>query len=137
MLKKIMAVMITAVLAVSMGACSGIRNAASKDDSKVSERNLTNMDTIITLKAYGANSDAANDEAAKKINELDKMCSTNLEGSDVYNINQAAGKNFVKVHPEVLKMIKTSIEYSKLSGGAFDISVGPLINLWKIGTPEA
>ncbi|MDP4091579.1 MAG: FAD:protein FMN transferase, partial [Bacillota bacterium] len=47
------------------------------------------------------------------------------------------GKNFVKVHPEVLKMIKTSIEYSKLSGGAFDISVGPLINLWKIGTPEA
>jgi thiamine biosynthesis lipoprotein len=34
-------------------------------------------------------------------------------------------------------MIKKSIEYSKLSDGAFDITVGPLVDLWKIGTKDA
>ena len=46
----------------------------------------------------------------------------------------ASGKSYVKVHPEILKMVKTAIEYSKLSDGSFDITLGPIINLWGIGT---
>ena len=33
--------------------------------------------------------------------------------------------------------MKKGIEYSKLSNGLFDISVGPIVKLWSIGLPEA
>jgi thiamine biosynthesis lipoprotein len=64
------------------------------------------------------------------------MASPSLETSDVSRINSAAGKNFVSVQPEIIKMLKTSIYYSKLSGGAWDVSLGPIINLWGIGTDK-
>ena len=133
-MKKVIALIMTAVIVVSTSACSGAKS--DKDSSKVSEKNLTKMDTIMTLKAYGDSAEKANNEAADRIDEIEKMASSTLEDSDVYRINKAAGKEYVKVHPEILKMLKTALEFSKMSGGAFDITVGPLINLWKIGTPE-
>ena len=64
------------------------------------------------------------------------MASTTIDSSDISEINQAAGKEYVKVHPEIIKMIKTAVKYSKLSNGAFDITVEPLVNLWGIGTDD-
>lgn len=100
------------------------------------EQTNTMMDTVITLKAYGTNAKTAVDESFKRLDEIDKLASTTISTSDVYKINAAAGKEYVKVHPEIIKMIETSIKYSKLSGGAFDITTGPIINLWGIGTDK-
>lgn len=100
----------------------------------VYEESATKMDTVVTLKAYGPNAEAAVKEAFKRIDEIEQMASSAIETSDVSKINNAAGKEYVKVHPEIIKIIKTAIQYSKLSGGAFDITVGPLIKLWDIGT---
>ncbi|NMM63643.1 FAD:protein FMN transferase [Clostridium sp. P21] len=98
------------------------------------EQNGIKMDTFMDLKAYGPNAKVAVEESFKKIDELDKMASPNISTSDVSKINNAAGKEYIKVHPEIMKMIKTSIKYSKLSNGAWDITTGPLIKLWGIGT---
>lgn len=98
------------------------------------EQNSIKMDTFMDLKAYGPNAKIAVEESFKKIDELDKMANPNINTSDVSKINNAAGKNYVKVHPEIMKMFKTSIHYSKLSDGAWDITTGPLIKLWGIGT---
>lgn len=92
------------------------------------------MNTAVTLSAYGENSKEAVEESFKRLDEIDKMANTNINTSDVYKINSSSGKTYVKVHPEILKMIKASIKYSKLSDGAFDITTGPIINLWGIGT---
>ena len=64
------------------------------------------------------------------------MASTTIDSSDISEINQAAGKEYVKVHPEIIKMLETAVKYSKLSNGAFDITVEPLVNLWGIGTDD-
>lgn len=92
------------------------------------------MDTLVTLSAYGKNSKIAVEEAFTRIEEIDHMASSENQDSDIYKINQEAGNHFVVVHPEVYKMIQTSLTYSKLTEGAFDITVGPLIKLWGIGT---
>ena len=92
------------------------------------------MDTAVTLSASGENSKEAVEESFKKLDEINEMASTNISTSDVYKINNASGKSYVKVHPEIFKMIETSIKYSKLSDGAWDITLGPIINLWGIGT---
>lgn len=132
-MKKIICVLTACIIStVSLAGCSSF----NKQANQVYEQSNVSMDTVITLKAYGPNAKAAVDEGLKKVDELDKMANPTINTSDVSKINTAAGKEYVKVHPEIVKMIKTSIQYSKLTGGAWDISVGPIINLWGIGTDK-
>lgn len=126
MKKKILVVIMCIILIIPIAACS-------KKDEKI-DKYATKMDTIMHLTAYGKNADKAIDAAFNRVDEIEKMASSTISTSDVSKINQAAGKEYVKVHPEIIKIIKTSLEYSKISNGAFDITVGPLIKLWGIGT---
>lgn len=129
--KKIMCLMLTLILAIiPLSACS------SDENTKYAETRIV-MDTPATLKAYGKNAKKAVQESFQRLDELDKMASPSISGSDVSKINAASGNSYVKVHAEIIKMIQTSIKYSKLSNGAFDITMGPLINLWGIGTDNA
>lgn len=95
------------------------------------------MDTAMTIKAYGPDAKAAIIGAFQRIDEIEQLTSAQISTSDVSKINDAAGKDYISVNPEVLNIIKKSIEYSRLSNGAFDITVGPLIKLWGIGTKDA
>jgi thiamine biosynthesis lipoprotein len=95
------------------------------------------MDTPMQLEALGSNGKKAVDESEKRLYELNDIASTTIATSDVSKINDAAGKSYVKVHPEIIKMIETSQKYSKISNGLWDISVGPIVNLWGIGTDKA
>ena len=52
------------------------------------------------------------------------------EGGDIWRLNAAKAGNAVSVHAEVLSVLKRAIEVSELTGGAFDVTVGPLIRLW-------
>jgi len=105
----------------------------SKEDTEYTKNTLL-MDTVITLRASGKNAKPAIEESIKRLNEINKMASANDSSSDISKINAAAGATPVAVHPEIVKMVQESIEYSKLTDGAFDITIGPLINLWGIGT---
>src|SRR5262249_26930995 len=51
--------------------------------------------------------------------------------SDVVRINKAAGKDAVKVSAETLEVIQKSLEMSRKSGGAFDITFAAMKGLWK------
>ena len=108
-----------------------INDRASK---QVYEQSFISMDTPMQLSAYGPRAKNAVDESQKRLQELNNMASTKIDTSDVSKINNAAGKNYVKVHPEIIKMLVASQRYSKISNGVWDITVGPLVNLWGIGT---
>jgi len=111
-----------------------ICTSCASQKNKYYEKSNIVMDTTVTLSAYGENSKEAVEESLKKLNEINEMASANIDTSDVYKINSASGKSYVRVNPEIYKMIETSIKYSKLSDGAWDITLGPIINLWGIGT---
>ena len=51
--------------------------------------------------------------------------------SDVVRINQAAGKSAVKVDAETLAVIDQSLDMSRRSEGAFDITFAAMKGLWK------
>jgi thiamine biosynthesis lipoprotein len=51
--------------------------------------------------------------------------------SDIVRINKAAGKSAVKVDPETLAVIEKSLEMSRRSEGAFDITFAAMKGLWK------
>jgi thiamine biosynthesis lipoprotein len=127
-MKKILALLLSGIsFTLLLSACANTNNQQYTQTKIL-------MDTPIKLMAYGSNAEKAVEESFKRLDEIEKMSSTVISTSDVAKINNAAGKEYVKVHPEIIKMIETSIEYSKLSDGAWDITLGPIINLWGIGT---
>ena len=93
------------------------------------ERSEILMGTVVTLKAEGKNSQAAVDESFNRIAELEKNILV-----DVKKIEDAAGVEFVKISPDVYKILETAQFFSELSDGAFDVTIGAAVELWAIGT---
>lgn len=73
---------------------------------------------------------------AERIMEIDDRLSVFKPESDVSLINKNAGDRFVKVHAETMHLLKTSVEYSKITGNAFDVTAAPLVELWGIGKKQ-
>jgi FAD:protein FMN transferase len=71
-----------------------------------------------------------------EIAKVEKMMSPYREDSDITRINNNAGKGPVKISPEIFEVIKRAMRISKMSGGAFDITISGLKGLWKID-PES
>lgn len=95
------------------------------------------MGTVISQKVYGPSGQAAIDETVEKINQLEELLTFNAPEGDINKLNQNAGNKKVELDPETIKIIKKAQEISELSNGAFDITIGPLVRLWGIGTKDA
>lgn len=92
------------------------------------------MGTIIEVVLIGENQEKAERAALQAFHEfrrIEQLMSPKVETGDVFRINQSAGKEWVEVSPETFHVVKKSIALSGLSGGGFDITVGPLIELWR------
>lgn len=93
--------------------------------------------TLVSVKLFDHGTDELLDLVFARLNQLDGLLSTSVEGSDIYKINQSAGYEAVFVSDETLDIVTKAIGYSKLSDGAFDLSVQPLVALWGIGSEGA
>lgn len=92
------------------------------------------MDTVVTLQARGDHAKEAVEEGFARLKEIEAFASNTIETSDVSRINAAAGGEAVIICPELMHILQVSQSYSQKTEGAWDITVGPLINLWGIGT---
>ena len=68
-------------------------------------------------------------EAFALCDDYEKILSKTIEGSDVYRINHAGGQA-VEVDSATIEVVNKGLEYSRLSGGAFDITIGKVSDLW-------
>jgi thiamine biosynthesis lipoprotein len=71
------------------------------------------------------------ESAFAEIENVDRLMSTYKSDSEVSEINRDGFKRAVKVSRPTYEVLQKSIEFSKLSSGAFDITVGPLVGLWR------
>jgi thiamine biosynthesis lipoprotein len=69
--------------------------------------------------------------AVEEIRRLEKLMTTWNEESEISRVNQAAGKDAVKVSPETLAVVEKSNWMSAHSEGVFDISFEAMHGLWK------
>jgi thiamine biosynthesis lipoprotein len=68
-----------------------------------------------------------------RLEELDERLSTFRETSEVSRFNADPGTDWFVVSAETVFILRQGIEVSALSGGAFDMTVGPLVDLWGFG----
>jgi thiamine biosynthesis lipoprotein len=73
---------------------------------------------------------AAGEEALNEIDRLDRQLSHYKPDSDVSRINAIAGEQWVRLEPGLYFLLKRCAEISEMTGGAFDITTGPLSKAW-------
>ncbi len=90
------------------------------------------LDTIVTITLYDWKDASTIDQAFDEIRRLEALLSVEQEGSDLDKLAKAAGQDWVEIQPETEEVLRLAKEYSALSHGAFDVTAGPLIDLWDI-----
>lgn len=97
------------------------------------------FDTVVTVKIYDERANERHFEDIDAIlKEIDSQMSRTLEASDIYKVNMHAGSGkSISVSPETIYVVQRALHYSALTEGRFDLTVGPLVSLWQIGTDGA
>jgi len=92
------------------------------------------MGTVFEAAGYGNSAErtsAAIDQALDEIVRLDHVMSNFKPESDLSRMNREAHFHPIRIPADLYRVIETSLVYSRLSEGAYDVSVGPLVDLWK------
>ncbi len=67
------------------------------------------------------------------VTDIDQRMSTYKYNSELMQFNRAEiGKPF-KLSQDIVKLIQTADKISEISNGAYDITIGPVVNLWGFG----
>jgi len=100
-------------------------------ETTVIESESACMNTEITYRAFGENAASAVTEAKAALLRLESILSRFMPGSEVSMINQYAGKGYVNISSETFEVLSCASRLSEISEGLFDITVGPLVDLWR------
>ncbi len=90
------------------------------------------MDTVVNIKVYGKQNKKVMDMAVDRLREIEDRMSVTIATSDVSKINENAGIKPVQVHEDVYYVIEKAKYFAELSKGAYEPTIGPLIELWKV-----
>lgn len=90
------------------------------------------LDTIVTVTIYDWDDENTLTEVMEEITRLERLLSNSYAGSDVDNLAQNAGIDWVEISPECEEVLLLAKEIAGLSGGYFDVTTGPLIDLWDV-----
>lgn len=93
------------------------------------------MGVPVRILVYSHDKQAANaavHAAFDRIRQLNLIFSDYDEDSEISQLTRRAlpGKA-IAVSPDLAKVLAASLEISRQSGGAFDVTVGPLVKLWR------
>ena len=90
------------------------------------------LDTVCTITVYGqtqSKADGVIEDAVQLCEDYENMLSRTVRDSDVDRINTAGCKP-VEVSDDTVAVIEKGIEFGRLSGGKFDITIGAVSSLW-------
>lgn len=97
------------------------------------EQTLDAMGSVYTMVVYGedrAKMLGAVDQAFEEVRRIDRMLSNYRRDSELSRVNREAASGPVPVSQELFQLLERCQGYSEASGGAFDITVGPLMKIW-------
>jgi len=91
------------------------------------------MGTMFSIAAYGSSSQRLQEALARSFREIDRLdglMSHYNSASELSSVNREAFGRAVDVAPELFNLLQDSLRMSEETGGAFDITVGPLMKEW-------
>ena len=119
------------LLALLLVACSG--------DQRLPEYELSGstMGTTFNVKLVAPGENLDKDRLRVRLDEtlaaVDQLTSTWRDDSELSLFNANPSTDWIAVTAEFCEAIENALLVSRQSNGAFDITVGPLVNLWGFG----
>jgi len=110
-----------------------VATAADKTDLLRLEASAEAMGSVYSVVLYDEDRnkmESAADDAFQEARRLDALLSNYRPESEWSKINREAAEHPVAVSKELFDLLVACVEYSRSSEGAFDITVGPLMNVW-------
>lgn len=124
------ALVLLASICLVLQACGTTEDTSPRQQRVVGEA----MGTRWSLEVYAAISDAQLEQIKEQsialLDTLDNKLSTYKEDSEISRFNRSTSLDWQAVSPEFAEIVQQALEISALSGGAFDITVHPLVRLW-------
>ena len=105
----------------------------SISDIKLLKQTRMIMGTFAEVSIYSHDEETAGkaiEGALDEMERMDRIMSNYKNDSELSKVNKKAAKSPVPCSAELLDVIEQSQYYSALSGGAFDITVSPIVALW-------
>lgn len=128
-MNKRLAVLIATLVVIS----SVLLGCGSKDTAEDTPESASQVAfTMGTVARITANGNGASEAVEAVIQELERLTAAVdrfTPGSDIHSVNAGAG-DWVDVKAETVELVERSLELARLTDGAFDPTVAPLINLW-------
>jgi len=99
------------------------------------------MGTTFTVKIsdttlpQATNAEAIEQHINDILTEVNRQMSTYLPDSEISQFNRSRSTDWFPVSSDFASVVQQALEIADMTGGAFDITVGPLVNLWGFG-PE-
>jgi len=91
------------------------------------------MGTVMTHKAFGLHAEDSLEAVCREVARIEGLFSRFLPDSDISRVNGSAGTTSEKVSLETYDVLSKAVEFSRCFPGCFDVTIGPLVTLWKIG----
>ncbi len=91
------------------------------------------MGTVYHITAECPSGKLQQADIARELDWVNNVMSTYIHDSTLSRFNRSGIGSWMTVEAELLQVIEVALELSQSSGGAYDITVGPLVNLWGFG----
>ena len=127
-MKRVTAALLAAFLVVGLTGCGETDPDEAREVIQVIA-----MDTAMIFTAYGEKSTHADYMVEDEIRRLDALLSRTDEDSVIWQLNHADGLG-ITVGEEVCGLIETAEVYTQATGGAFDITIAPVVSAWGFTT---
>mgnify|MGYP006286310297 FL=1 len=99
------------------------------------------LGTILRIAIHDRNVDPdVTDRVFARVKEIEQRMSTTEEDYDtteLLEVNRAAGQQAVRVSEDTFTVLERARYYSRITDGAFDVTIWPLVRLWGIGSERA
>jgi len=119
--------------ALCLAGCAAPTPAAVSRPARVFEAR-TPMGTYMAVTVYASDEAAGRAAIAaafERVEDIEAAASTYRRNSEVEKLRHAAGGPPMAVGPDLWRVLERAAEVSAETGGAFDVTVGPLVALWK------
>jgi thiamine biosynthesis lipoprotein len=97
------------------------------------EANRVSMACTYAIDAYGPDGrtlPAIVNDAFDEVDRIDRLMSNYKPDSPLSRINREAAAGPARVDEELFDFLAEALRYTRDSGGAFDVTVGPLMKVW-------
>ena len=126
-----------ALLAVIFLGCAAALLLRPKKTEPISRSDFL-LNTFVTVTLYDTEEESLLDSCIDLCRTYENRFSKTISTSEIYRMNHRKPEETTfTVSPETADMIREGLEYSRLSDGAFDITIEPLSSLWNFTSGEA